>query len=93
VNGKNGTEIDEVIKEQAKVDLFGQQMSVTNFVHKNWYAFCSKNEIKVSMSTAQDGTITEVVKIRYILHNFIYSFTLKIITTVFCTPYGTLIHE
>jgi hypothetical protein len=33
VNAKNGTAADEVIKEQVKV--IGQQMSVTNFVHKN----------------------------------------------------------
>jgi urease gamma subunit len=38
VNAKNGTETDEVMKEQAKV--LGQQMNVTNFVHKKWYVFC-----------------------------------------------------
>jgi hypothetical protein len=40
VNTKNGTGPDKVIKEQAK--LRGQQMSVTNFVHKCWYVFCSR---------------------------------------------------
>jgi hypothetical protein len=33
VNVKNGTATDEVVGEQVKV--LGQQMSVTNFVHKN----------------------------------------------------------
>jgi hypothetical protein len=47
VNVKNGTAADEVIKEQAKVT--GQQMSVTNSVHQNWYVFCYKNEIIVKM--------------------------------------------
>jgi hypothetical protein len=32
VNAKNGTATNGVIKEQVKV--FGQQMNVTNFVHK-----------------------------------------------------------
>jgi hypothetical protein len=49
VNVKNVTATDEVIKEEAKV--IGQQMCVTQFVHKNWYVFCSKNEIIVKMST------------------------------------------
>jgi hypothetical protein len=31
---------DEVIMEQAKI--LGGQMSVTNFVHKNWYVFCTR---------------------------------------------------
>jgi hypothetical protein len=44
-----GTETDEVIKEQAKV--IGQQKSMANFLHKNWYVFCSKNEIIVKMNT------------------------------------------
>jgi hypothetical protein len=32
VNVKNGTAIDEVIKEQEKI--LGQQMTVTDFLHK-----------------------------------------------------------
>jgi hypothetical protein len=32
------------------VKVLGQQMSVTNFVHKNWYVFCSKSEIIVKMN-------------------------------------------
>jgi hypothetical protein len=40
VNAKNGAVADKIIKEEVKVT--GQQMSVTNFVHKNWYLFCSK---------------------------------------------------
>jgi hypothetical protein len=38
VNAKNGTAVDEVVYERAKVT--GQQMDVTNFVYKNWYVFC-----------------------------------------------------
>jgi hypothetical protein len=34
VSAKNGTATDE-LNEQAKV--FGQQMSVTNFVYKSWH--------------------------------------------------------
>jgi hypothetical protein len=34
VNADNGTSTGEVIKEQVKV--LGHQMSVTNYVHKNW---------------------------------------------------------
>jgi hypothetical protein len=49
LDSANGTAADEVIKEQAKV--LGQQMSVTYFVHKNWYIFCSENEIIVKMSS------------------------------------------
>jgi hypothetical protein len=40
VNAKNEIATDDIITEQAKV--LGQHMSVTNFVHKNWYVFCSK---------------------------------------------------
>jgi hypothetical protein len=35
------TATDEVIKEHGKG--LGEQMSVTNFVQKNLYVFCSKN--------------------------------------------------
>jgi hypothetical protein len=42
-NAKNETANDEVIEEQVKV--LGQQISVTNVIHKNWYVFFSKNEI------------------------------------------------
>jgi hypothetical protein len=38
VKVRNGTANDEVIKEQVKV--LGQQISVKNFVHKNYYIFC-----------------------------------------------------
>jgi hypothetical protein len=40
VNVKNGEATGEDIKEQEKV--FGQQISVTNFVQKSWYVFCSR---------------------------------------------------
>jgi hypothetical protein len=49
VNVKNGTAIDEVTNEQAKV--IGQQMSGANFVHKNCYVFCSKNVIIAKMNS------------------------------------------
>jgi hypothetical protein len=52
--------------------------------------FASKTEITVKMNTV--GTVTEVVKHRYILHKLAVSFNLKILTTVFRTPHGTLIH-
>jgi hypothetical protein len=44
VNATVGTAADEGIKERVKVR--GQQISVTNYVHKNWYAFCAENEIR-----------------------------------------------
>jgi hypothetical protein len=40
MNVKNRTATEHVVKEQAKV--IGQQISVTNFVYRNWYVFCSK---------------------------------------------------
>jgi hypothetical protein len=40
VSAKKGTASDGVIKEQRK--LIGQQMSVTNFVCKNWYVVCTR---------------------------------------------------
>jgi hypothetical protein len=49
VDANNGTATDDVIEEQAKV--LGQQMSVTNYLHKNWYAVCFRNEIIVKIST------------------------------------------
>jgi hypothetical protein len=49
VNSKNGTAADEVIKEQVKA--LGQQMSVTDFVHRSWHVFCSRKEIIVKMNT------------------------------------------
>jgi hypothetical protein len=45
VNARNRT---ADVKEQAKV--VGQQMSVTYFVHKSWYIFCTESEIIVKMS-------------------------------------------
>jgi hypothetical protein len=42
VHKKMLTAADEVIKKHAKVH--GQQMSVTNFDHKNYYTFCSKKK-------------------------------------------------
>jgi hypothetical protein len=43
VNVKNGTATDEVIKEQSQV--IGQQMSVTNFIHKNLF-FATKMRLQ-----------------------------------------------
>jgi hypothetical protein len=40
VNATTGRATDEVIDEQGKIT--GQQMSLTHFVHKHWYVFCSK---------------------------------------------------
>jgi hypothetical protein len=49
VNARSRTVTDEIVKEQA--ELLGQQMSVTDFVNKNYYVFCSKNEIVLKMNT------------------------------------------
>jgi hypothetical protein len=72
-----------------KMEL-GQLVRVTNFIHKNWHVFCSKNEITLNVNATSDGTVAEVVKCGYIYHNSSLSFTLNIVTRVFCTPYGTL---
>jgi hypothetical protein len=53
--------------------------------------------IKIGMYFApkmrlQDGTITEVVKYKYGHHKVYLSFILKILSTIFCTLYDTLIH-
>jgi predicted kinase len=53
--------------------------------------FGLRNEIIAKMNTVWDGTITKI-KYKHILHKSAFSFTLKIITKVFHTPYGTLIH-
>jgi hypothetical protein len=37
LNGKNGAATGRLVKEQMKV--LGQQMSVTNSVHKNYYVY------------------------------------------------------
>jgi hypothetical protein len=71
---KNVTATNEVIKEQAKV--LGHHMTEKNFVHKNSYAFYSKNKIILKMLQQK------------LLHSSV-SFTLKILTTVFLTPYHT----
>jgi hypothetical protein len=75
--------------EQVKVH--GQQMSVTNFVHKteNWQVFCTKKKNQI---TEKMITVTEAVKQRYIHHNYAFSFTLSILTTVLCTPCSILKH-
>jgi hypothetical protein len=44
----NDKATDEVIKEQVKI--FGQQMSVTNSVHKTCMYFAPKNEITVNIN-------------------------------------------
>jgi hypothetical protein len=62
-----------VIKEQLKA--LGQQTGVTNFALKDEII------IKMNRPTVLDGTIT---KYRYILCNFAFCFTFKILTTVFC---------
>jgi hypothetical protein len=46
---KSGAATNEVIKEQVKV--LGQQMSVTDFLHKFGMHFALKNEIKVKINT------------------------------------------
>jgi hypothetical protein len=40
VNVLSGAVTNDLIKEH--VEILVQQMSVTNFVHRNWYLFCSK---------------------------------------------------
>jgi hypothetical protein len=47
MSAKNEIATADVIKEQMKI--IGQQMSVTNFVHKYWYIFCFRNEIVVKV--------------------------------------------
>lgn len=42
------------------------------------YIFFFKTKIVVKMNTAKSGTITEI-KFRYILYNFTFSFTQKIL--------------
>lgn len=54
VNVKNITATYVVIN---KAKVLGEQMGVTNFVHKNVYVFCTKTEIQVKMNrhAVQDG--------------------------------------
>jgi hypothetical protein len=91
VNVKNGTATDEVTDEQVKI--LGRQMSVTNSVYKNCMYLAPHSEIIVKMNSVDDGTVTEVVKYRYIRHKFALAFTLKILTKVFRTLYGTSVHS
>jgi hypothetical protein len=39
VHTRNGTATAEVMEQ---VNVSGQQMNLTNFVHKSWYVFCYK---------------------------------------------------
>jgi hypothetical protein len=89
VNADNGTATGEVIKEQGKV--LGHRMRVANCVYKNWY-FVSRNEIIVKMNSLKNCTTDRVYKLRYVLRDSALSFILKILSTVFRTPYDTLIH-
>jgi hypothetical protein len=49
---------------------------------ENGMYFAAKDEIIIKVNTVQDGTIAKDVKYRYILHNFTFPSTLKILTTV-----------
>jgi hypothetical protein len=77
--GKGWNITDEVIKEEGKV--FGQQMNVTNFVHRNLYVFFSVNGIY-----CKDGAVTEVfssdtcsavLPFLFISHTICHLYTLK----------------
>jgi hypothetical protein len=66
------------------VKVLGQQMSVTNYVHKTWYIFCSKNEIIVKMNTV----LYKIVLLQKLLSTDTYFtiltfVTFKILTTDF----------
>jgi hypothetical protein len=86
VQTNNVTGTDEVIKDQVKI--LEEQMYATNFEHKICTCFASKNGITVKMNSLVCKTVLLQSVVTYC--NFASSFTLKIITTVFCTPYSTL---
>jgi hypothetical protein len=47
-----------------QVNVSGQQMNLTNFVHKSWYVFCYKKWdyiLKMNRPTVYNGSITKVL--------------------------------